>query len=245
MSYDAPTITASGTTWAQFKTMGLTGQLEALIAAQVAASVVLSTPAQPTIAVTGGGASGGLLAAGTYFAIVTFEDIYGETVGSPESALFTVAAGDKPRLTFGAIPATAVQVNVYLTPVNGAAGTEVYYSNATSGTTVDLLLAAVASQVVPPTVNSTGWSAGITSRLRSLEQTDQYIRMADLVANFLHGNPVPIATFKSEIAHFATINAMLHTLANEVGVLVDANQGTISTVAVGLPVRGEVMRTLP
>ena len=75
MSYTAPSVTASGTTFAQFQAGGASGHLELLIAAQAATA---APTAAPTLSETG---SGGSLTAATYYAVVTESNGFGETTG--------------------------------------------------------------------------------------------------------------------------------------------------------------------
>jgi hypothetical protein len=96
--------------------------------------------------VTGGGSSGGSLAAGAYRIQYTFVGPFGETWGSAAhagatSVTFTIAAGNIPRVTVPVLPAGATSINLYLTEVGGAAGTEVRYLTGITATTADLVLA--------------------------------------------------------------------------------------------------------
>jgi hypothetical protein len=97
MSYPSPNVIASGTTFAQFQAGGASGHLERLITANATAE------ANPTVAATftstGGGSSGGALAAGTYLANFTETNGFGETLPSAESTSFTVAQQPNPSHT--------------------------------------------------------------------------------------------------------------------------------------------------
>lgn len=127
----------------------------------------------PTVNPTGGGAVGGLLQAGTYYAKYTFVNAQGESTPSPESAQFTVAAGNIPQVTLPALPANVTSINLYLTPTNGGTGTEVQYTTGIVTTTVNCSTAVsqeppvasgavgvLAAPTVTPTVNPTGGGAG-------------------------------------------------------------------------------------
>lgn len=92
----------------------------------------------PTINVTGGGAGGGSLTAGTYYARYSWTQANGESASSPESAQFTVAAGNIPRVTIPAFPTGITGANLYLTPTNYAQNNEQLYSLAFTGATLDL-----------------------------------------------------------------------------------------------------------
>jgi hypothetical protein len=109
-------------------------------AAQVAA--VANPTTQATVAPTGGGASGGLLPAGTYFVSYTWVNRWGETtVGTSESAQVTVGATNIPRVTIPALPANTDSANIYVTNTNGATTTTKLYKTGVTTTTTDLALA--------------------------------------------------------------------------------------------------------
>ena len=119
MSYAAPNIIPSGTTFAQLQTSGLSGHLERLIAAQaavanpttaptisltgggqsianptVAATVIATTIANPTVQATvaTGAAASGTLPAGTYYAGYTWVDASGNesTLGTTHASVSNV-----------------------------------------------------------------------------------------------------------------------------------------------------------
>ncbi len=108
------------------------------------ASIAAPTAAA-TVSATGGGSVGGLLAAGTYYLKYTAINGYpsstgsgtGETTPSP-SVSFTVAAGNIPRVTIPTLPTGASAAKVYVTPVNGADGTEILYASGVASGTYDL-----------------------------------------------------------------------------------------------------------
>ena len=82
----------------------------------------------PTVNPTGGGATGGDLAAGTYFVFYTF--VYPdstESFPSPSSANFTVTAGKIPQVTLPPLAAGASAYNLYLSNSSAAAGSAVSY----------------------------------------------------------------------------------------------------------------------
>ena len=124
---------------------------------------------QATVNVTGGGASGGSLSAGNYYVSYTYVDVNGmeSSAGSyghnSESAQFTVASGNKPRVTFNdssTKPSYAVSRNIYLTAAGGTAGSEVLYASAVpiASTTYDLTAVntgTVTIPVIPHTLQQT------------------------------------------------------------------------------------------
>jgi hypothetical protein len=104
-----------------------------------------------TVNVTGGGSVGGLLSPGNYYVAFTYIDTLTgkETIfGSSRSVQFTVALGNIPRVTIGALPAWAASANIYLTPPGGAIGSEVQYASGITTTTYDL--AAFNTGTIPP-----------------------------------------------------------------------------------------------
>lgn len=117
--------------------------------------------ANPTTAATvvanGGGATGGILAAGDYRVKYTWTTRYGETTaGTSESSVFTVAAGNIPRVTIPSLPANATGANIYLTTgLTGTTNTETQYAFGITATTADLALTARSDGLAPPTVNRT------------------------------------------------------------------------------------------
>lgn len=125
---------------------------------------VANPTTQATVNPTGGGASGGLLAAGTFQVDYTWYNTWGETtVGTGRSATFTVASTNIPRVTLPAIPTNATGAKIYLSAVNAPTGTAKYYNKITSGTTYDMAVATwnegtqsyAAATAVAPTSNTT------------------------------------------------------------------------------------------
>lgn len=134
-----------------------------------------------TIAATGGGASGGLLAAGTYQATYTFVNTWGETLEGGRSATVTVGATNIPRVTLPALPGNATSISLYLTAVNVPAGTPRLYKTGITGTTTDLSVLlytngtlSYAASAVAPTTNTTDApeSVGVKSTAGTLGTLD-------------------------------------------------------------------------
>lgn len=131
------------------------------------ASFTVSQQANAVTAITVsvGSATTGALAAGGYKATYTYVDSTngGQTLPSTESAVFTVALGNTPTLTFPpGLPSFANGRDVYLTPPNGTTNTEVLY--ATGVTTNTLVISnslyvnnttTYANATAQPTVNTT------------------------------------------------------------------------------------------
>lgn len=95
----------------------------------------------------------GTLSAGTYFLIVTQWNQWGETLGSTESSVQTVASTNGIQVT-SALQVGATKIRAYLTQVNGAAGTESQYVEST--TSPFTILANPVNAGSPP-VRGTAW----------------------------------------------------------------------------------------
>lgn len=125
-SYLTPLIASPTVSLAQLQSGGLAGVIGQTIAANsTAIAPVLSAP---TVSATGGGTTGGSLPAGTYYLQFTETNGIGETLPSPESASFTVAAGNIPQVTLPAIASGLNGINIYLTQPGGASGSETLYA---------------------------------------------------------------------------------------------------------------------
>jgi hypothetical protein len=256
MAYASPSITASGTTFAQFQAGGVSGHLELLIAAQAA---TLAPTVAHTWTATGGGASGGSLAAGTYYSVVTETNGIGETTKGPESAQITVNATNIPRITFQTLKTGNTARNVYIGAAGGSTGGPyTLYAEGITASTYDLSAAAPANSfaVAPPTSNTTGLtytdanSIGhneVLDFLRKQEKGERgkiYGYLHDLIAEFNAGEPISYMGVMVKLRHAHTAFAMLATLCAEMGVLIDANPGTLGTAST--PIGGRKMtRTWP
>jgi hypothetical protein len=256
MAYTSPSITASGTTWAQLQAAGVSGHLERLIAAQAATAAPTSAA---TATATGGGSTGGSLAAGTYYFVFTETNGIGETTASPEGSQLTVGATNIPRFTFPALKTGNVARRLYLGAVGGSTGGPyTLYATGITTSTFDAAIAAPANSyaVNPPTINSTGltYSAGSAGTInKTLELIrgaktgnleDVYRSLAKLVSEFLRGEPVPFNSIQLKLRHAQTTFALLDTLCAEIGTLIAANPGTLGTTATGIGNRKGV-RTWP
>ena len=112
-----------------------------------------------TLSATGGAASGGSLAAGTYYVANTWVTACGgeTTVGSSQASV-TITTGQIPSVTIPSLPTGATSANIY---VGTAAGVLFKYKSGVTGT-VSLLDSftwynnvAMSNAPSPPTVNST------------------------------------------------------------------------------------------
>jgi hypothetical protein len=245
MAYTAPNVLASGTTFAQFQAGGVSGHLEKLIAAQT------GTPA-PTAAPTGAASgSANTLAAGTYYAKFTETNGFGETTVSPESTLVTVTSGQLITWTFPALKSGNTARNLYMTPVNGASGTEVLYATGiTTTTTTCAAPGPTNSFAVAPfssTVAQTGFSTKGFEMVRGGEwqMLDRsYQRLRSIIATFNQGEPSTFPAVIQALRDCHAAFAVFSTLCSEMGTLIDANAGTLGTTATGIGTRKGV-RTWP
>ncbi len=244
MAYVAPSITASGTTFAQLQAGGASAHLEKLIAAQVAT-------AAPTVAATatatGGGSTGGLLAAGTYYFVVTETNGIGETTAGPVSAQLTVGATNIPQITFATLKTGNTARNIYLGLPSGASTGPFYlYATGITAATYNMAVAAPAGSyglAQPPTATTTGLSftnaLGVTENITlslirsakdgSFEQLYRYY--ARVISDFDQGEPLPFSSAIEKLHHAHVAFAILNTMATEAGVLIDANPGHFTPTA--------------
>jgi hypothetical protein len=244
-SYVTPALIASGASFAQLQSGGLTEIITLLIAANVAQS-------NPTTAVTatatGGGATGGLLTAGAYRGAYTFCDGAGETLmGGEIASPITIAATNIPRFTFPALPTGAASINFYLSPVGGAAGTEVLYATGITGTTFDASFAAGLDPVAPPKTNTTG-AAGKANYINAGRGGPTFIsqlwqRLSKLVSSFLHGDPVDLNEQRKLIGHLDYTFAIWKQATKEIQTLIAANPGSLHNTPTN--VQNKVVRTFP
>jgi hypothetical protein len=251
MAYTSPSVTASGISFATFQSGGLSGQLEGLI---TAAAATLAPTVAHTWTENGGGSSGGLLAAGTYYSVVTESNGFGETTKGPESSQITVTATHIPRITFQALKSGNTARNVYIGAVGGSTGGPyTLYATGITTATYDLAAAAPTSSfaVAPPTINTTGLTSTATNKTLELLRSgkdgnleDVFRYLAQIVTNFNRGNPVTFDAAIAKLRHAHAVFAMLNTACSEIGTLIDANPGTLSTQAT--PIGGRrTIRTWP
>jgi hypothetical protein len=113
----------------------------------------IATPASVTATAEG---SGGTLTAGTYRYKVTALNVRGETVGSTEVEA-TITAGQKVKVTWGAVTGATGGYRVYRTPQNGYPGSEnSYQAVAGEGSTELLDAGSAGTQGTVHTFGTTG-----------------------------------------------------------------------------------------
>jgi hypothetical protein len=242
MAYTSPTIAPSGTTFAQFQAAGASGQLERLITANLSGT---AAPNAPTLSATGGGTTGGSLAAGTYYVKVTETNGIGETTTSTEVSV-TIAAGNIPQVAFAALQAGNTARNVYVGTTSGA---EVLYATGVTAGTCNLSAAIPTnSYAVPvPTTNTTGLvstnaATGVVANqklagARACEKgrlQNVWDNFAQLITQFNRGEPVSFNNAVSKLRDAHTVFAMLTQLCSEMGTLIDANPGHFTNVPTGI-----------
>ena len=237
----SPTIAPSGTTFAQFQAGGASGILERLIAANFLGT---AAPATPTLSATGGGTTGGSLAAGTYYVKVTETNGIGETTASPEASV-TIAAGNIPQVTFAALQAGNTARNVY---VGAASGAEVLYASGI--TAAPQPLGRDPDQLVcGPRAHDQHHGAdqherrhrGVgNQKLAALRACEKgrlqrvWDNLARLIAQFNRGEPVSFNNLTAKLRDAHTVFAMSTQLCAEMGTLIDANPGHFTNVPTGI-----------
>jgi hypothetical protein len=242
MAYTSPIIASSGTTFALFQAGGATGILERLIAANLAGT---AAPSAPTLSATGGGTTGGNLAAGPYYVKVTETNGIGETTGSPEVSV-TIAAGNVPQVTFAALRAGNTARNVYVGTTSGVEA--LYASGITAGTCNLSAPISTSSYAVPvPTVNTTGLtstssSTGVVTnqKLTALRACEKgrlqgvWDNLAGLISQFNRGEPASFGNVVAKLRDAHTTFALLTQVCAEVGALIDANPGRFANISTGI-----------
>jgi hypothetical protein len=242
MAYTSPGIAPSGTTFAQFQAGGVAGQLERLITANFNGT---AAPGAPTVSATGGGTSGGSLAAGTYYIKVTETNGIGETTACPEVSV-TIASGNIPQVTLAPLQAGNAARNLY---VGTASGGEILYASGISAGTFNLSASLPANSygVPVPTVNTTGLTgtsgaggalgnqklAGLRACERGRLQS-VWTNLAWLISQFNRGEPVAFSDVVSKLRDAHTVFALLTQLCAEMGTLIDANPGRFTHVPTGV-----------
>ena len=250
MAFPAPNILASGTTWAELQASGASGHLERLITANLAGT------AAPTVAATvAESGSAGTLPAATYFVVVTETNGVGETTASPVSSGQAITGTEELVVTFQSLKTGNTARNTYVGTASGGP-----FTLAASGTTASTVtiasLPANSYAVHPPTVNSTAFSYtdangntlnAVYQMLRSAKDgnlEDVYRVLSKTVGDFLHGDPMPFSGTTAKLRHVSATFAILSTLVDEIGTLIDANAGTLSPSQNGIG-NSTITRTWP
>ncbi len=142
------------------------GYAGSVTGASLVNNVLADPTTAPTATATGGGATGGLLAAGDYLLSYTLVTALGETLRSSQSATLTVGSTNIPRVTFPALPTGAVSRKLYITTPSGGAGTQTLYASGITSLTYDMAIAAPGVTAFP-SVSTAGlvYAIGTTTML--------------------------------------------------------------------------------
>jgi hypothetical protein len=238
----APTIKASGKTFANLQALGVAQYVEAMISAH---NVVATAPtAAPTATATGGGATGGLLAAGTYYIKITEHNGIGESTASPESSQLTVASTNIPRVAFPTLKTGNTARNVYITAAGGATNTEKLYAAGITAGTYDLAVAAPASTVTPPATGDGFLSDAQIALVRLMVEGKTFQGLVTLVQSYLRGDPISTTDYTQKLTDYAVVYALISSMTNELGTLVFVTPGSIVTYNHGSG-SAQQKRTLP
>jgi hypothetical protein len=241
MSYTAPTVVASGISFATLQSDGAAGHLEALITANLAATSAPSSA--PTLSETG---SGGTLPAATYYAVVTESNGFGETTASPASTGQAITLGQNLVVTFPSLQTGNTSRNTYIGTASAGPFTLAASGTTASSVTISAPLPTNSYAAAPPTFNTTGLTytdanKNIHNRrlelLRSCKDGNLhtvYDFLRQVVADFNRGNPMTFASTVSRLRDAHAVFAILNTLCSEAGTLIDANAGTIGNSTNGI-----------
>jgi hypothetical protein len=235
MSYTAPTVVASGTTFAQFQAGGASGHLENLIAAQGA---TVAPTVAATLSETG---SGGTLPTATYYVVVTESNGFGETTASPVSSGQAITVGQNLVVTFQSLKSGNTSRNTYVGTASAGPFTLAASGTTASTVTISAPLPTNSYAMSPPTVNTTGFtytdSNGIVHNKRlellraakdgNFELVYEYLRQ--VVYDFNKGNAMSFGGTISRLRDVHAVFAILSTMCSEAGTLIDANAGTLGT----------------
>ncbi len=222
---------------------------------------------QPSIAINDGGlpawASGRnlyLTAAGgaTNSEVLAFTNIAGSTftiVSPPPASSVPPPSANTtttniPKITaFPSLQTGNIARNVYLTSARGISRTEVlYYRESTAATFAFASPAPAANAAATlPTVNTTGYSALDFQLIRDAKNgklDDSFRRLRQLISDWNRGTPVAQTQTIANMKRLHNVFAVLNQLCAEMGVLVEANPGHLTSIKTGIGNAGS-MRVWP
>jgi hypothetical protein len=213
--------------------------------------------AQPIVTINDGGlpvwASGRNLyltvaGGGTNTEVLAFTGIVGvtstiataPTAGtiSPPSANTTTT--NIPKITaFPAFQTGNTARNIYLTPRNGASGSEVLYYRESTASTFSFSTAAPGANfaMAPPAVNTTGYTPLDFQLIRAVKNgnvDNVYRRLRQIIYDWNHGSPMPPAQALANLKRVHNALAVLAQLCTEMGTIIDANPGHINVSTTGI-----------
>jgi hypothetical protein len=129
--------------------------------------------------------------------------------------------------------------NIYLSAPGGTPGSEFLYAREQTGSTFTFSTAIPTSNyALPlPSVNTTGYSAVDYQMLRSVKDgnfIDVYRRLRALIYDFNRGSPSPHAVVLANLKRVHNVFAVLAQLCAEMGALIDANPGHLTSTQTGI-----------
>jgi hypothetical protein len=253
MAAVTPNIVTSGSSFAQLQQSGVSGFLEAVIAANGAATT--NPPTAPTLAASG---SGGTFPAGTWFAEIVERNGIGTTLPSPASASVTVSAGEDLVVTPHTLQTGNTAYDVYLSDVSAEGPFLLAAAGQTASTTTFTAPPPTNSEAVaPPTVNTTAFTFtdangnghnDVLRIVRSLKNGNfplEYKRAQWEVDTFLRGDPIPYTSMADNLARFRAAVAILSQALTDIATLLAANPGTLTPAISVTSQPATVRRTWP
>ena len=217
--------------WANLQSDGLSGVLEALITAQ---SATVAPTSAPTLSETGSGAT---LPAATYYVVCTETNGWGETVAGPQASQ-AITLGESLVVTFPSLKSGNTGRNTYVGTTSGGPYTLATSNISAASTVITAPLPTSSYAVNPPTVNSTTWTYTDANGnvinvpevlLRGAKDgnlEDAYRFAAQVVRNFLSGQPVGWNGTMMKFRHAHVVVAALNQMMSDIGTLLDSNPGT-------------------
>ncbi len=243
MSYTSPSITASGTTFAQFQSGGFSGHLELLIAAQPMTPTAAPTSA-PTLAASGSGHT--LPAASDYYVVITETNGWGETTASPVSSGQAVTTGQELTVTFPTLQTGNTARNVYLG--TASTGPFLLYATGVTSSTFNCTVAPPSNSyaVQPPAISTTGFTYNDSNgnpmnkalellrgaKCNNLDRA--YLWARRVIEEFNSGQPTTFPGTIEKLRKAHIVFASLATVCAEAGTLIDANAGTLNNSTNGI-----------
>jgi len=237
-TYVAPVIQPSGSTFAQFQAGGFSLLIDNLI---VANGPLANPTTTATVSVAG---TTGQLAAGTYQVAYSFRDSFGETLPGGQSVTFTVAAGQVATVTLPSLPTGAVEVWLYISPVNNPTGPLSLHATGVTTTTY-AISAAVGSDPLasPASVNTTG-AGGAAEKIRGYRNNYAeriFETYTNFISNWLSGWPTTRRDARLSAQQWAGVLAVWAQAAKEAAAFILLNPGTLGyqypPVGTAAPVR--------
>lgn len=229
MAFTAPSITASGLTFAQLQSGGPAAHLESLITANTGPTT--APTAAPTLSESG---SGGTLPAATYYVVITETNGIGETTASPVSSGQAITLGQDLVITYPSLQSGNTARNAYVGTSNTGPFTLAVTGATGSTSTITAPLPSNSFAVNPPTANTTGLSTLQLQLLRyaksgDLQKVWDFLHLT--VTNFCKGRPVAFNQSQKKLSDVAVVFAILNKMCSEAGTLVDANPGHFTSSA--------------